>query len=1057
MDTRNEHAVEHDRATDRAMYSEQSVPSSEVRRRRSLYPMRNERSKRLSAARDDLDDALQAAIGGTSVASSRSEQDIYLASDDVGAGANGELTSANEDFTMITGASLASISFKANGTMLGDAAHDEEEGEEVKADHLTSSPPQEAMYPDISGQVDETKTPMLDNNPDAMNWEHTRNSEPKRLQYHDMEMNEDISISIEHGSEPQNAIVVDEVDATSRNSSPTSDTHSYQSPHEIQDSTTTPVVDNEATIGASNPDDGGKDEDENETSDAHMAKARAVEMEEAEDDIWAEEASRDIDDSAITTASTRSQVPQRSRNTNNQPTGTTTSVPLISSEQPDPSRRAKLPRTWRQISGAEFSYADSRAQSREPGDDTTEQFQTIPEQSEARPAQRTSGEEDESGRHSGVLTPSSTDDNDSRRKLHDVSAKEQGDRSDQPLGEAPAEEVDVEDQEMSYRDDEEEEDISGFTNPGAADTQLEAHHGFGRQDASVDEKEEEEQEEEIARPLSEPGSDVSAPGEDGEDTGFFWQSNLPQVYRSNKEKPKPQRKPVDLSAILRMDSSKVEEGESSQRSSPTLNPAPARTQPNKPMFSVRRKRHVVAPRANRADGLSDNVYGHILPSPVRRSLLRSSKVIDGNEPLQPPVVRKPTQTVPEATIEETQVTITDDSLASKASDQQQLLSEIRATTPVAKKPAHERLAVLRDLSQPSQVNGRAEEISYEETDTTFKNSWLEHSYEENLNIESPQKINVNFNDSTLSFRNEQQQQQLRANLLVPRGPIKSLFEKSTNAAFSKPSVSANEKQSLSQGPPAITLVGAPKPKPSPTLQENEGIFARLNTSFWSAVARPRGPPPTPAPHNRTTEQTIKLSLRAQLRSRYGILPNSHPWTMAHMRTLHRMLNSLESGRRDSIVPTHPPLPPHLTEIVGKGCLSATGRSFRFEQTHACVVQAFLQILVTPSLFQSMERGEVEWLGDAQAAHLRGEMGGRLGSDLCFKTLKPGRGLITWEWVVECLGCCVISNVETGMRRVGVNVRREKPVRDVELSIMGDGEGEGRVRDWFERDGGMVAI
>jgi hypothetical protein len=105
----------------------------------------------------------------------------------------------------------------------------------------------------------------------------------------------------------------------------------------------------------------------------------------------------------------------------------------------------------------------------------------------------------------------------------------------------------------------------------------------------------------------------------------------------------------------------------------------------------------------------------------------------------------------------------------------------------------------------------------------------------------------------------------------------------------------------------------------------------------------------------------------------------------------------------------------------------------------------------------MEKGEVEWLGDEQAAHLRGEMGGRPGNDLCFKTLKPKRGLIAWEWIVECLGCCVVSNVETGIgpRRVAVNVEREGTVRDVEMSVMGDGQGDGRVREWFERDGVRV--
>jgi hypothetical protein len=76
---------------------------------------------------------------------------------------------------------------------------------------------------------------------------------------------------------------------------------------------------------------------------------------------------------------------------------------------------------------------------------------------------------------------------------------------------------------------------------------------------------------------------------------------------------------------------------------------------------------------------------------------------------------------------------------------------------------------------------------------------------------------------------------------------------------------------------------------------------------------------------------------------------------------------------------------------------------------------------------------------------------------CFKTLKPKRGLIAWEWIVECLGCCVVSNVEMGMRRVAVKVRREEIVRDVEMSVMGDGQGDGRVREWFERDGVRTVV
>jgi hypothetical protein len=815
MDTGSVQTADHDHAMDRVMFSEQSVPSSEVRRRRSLYPMRNQRSQRLSAARDDLDDALQAAIGGTSVASADSERDDYISSDGVAAGAPGELTAANEDFTMVTGASLASISFKANATMLEDAAHEEHNDEDleddhVQGEHLTSSPPQKVMYPDITEQVDEAKTPMPERNHDTMNWKPTGH-EATRHQLYDVQENDEISISIEHGSDPHDPIVVDDMEPETRNSSPTAETHSRHSSHMSQDSARKSVIQEDATIGAPNPEDEDEMEQDDESQDEHASDGHeSMEVVEADDDIWAEEASRDIDDSAVSIATTRPHGSQRIRESKTQVANTsTTAPPTVVEEKPDPPRRAKLPRTWRQAGGADSTYADSSVISRPAKNEIQDQSQTAVDQTEAPPVQRTSGDEGESGRSSGVLTPPSTDDDDSRRKLHDAVAKDQDARSgrtvEKELVEEDAmdeDEVSDRDEEEGEKDEEEEEDISGFTNPGAADTQLEAHHRFGRQHGS-EEEDEEEQGEDIVSPISESGS---TPDESGEDTGFFWQNNLPSVYRNGKEKPKPQRKkPIDLSEILRMDSSKVEEVEPVQASKPALKSAPAGSQPGRPVFSVRRKPAVVATRTRPVQLEPENDNGSILPSPVRRSLLRSSKALDSNEPKQPPVIRKPAQTAPEPVAEESQVTVTDDSLASKAGDQQQLLGEMRAATPVAKKPAHERLAVLREASQSTQFGAMSNDISYEETDTTFKNSWPDHSYEENLNIASPQKINVKFNDSTLSFRDEQHQHHSRPNLLAPRGPIKPVFEKSTNAQFAQPSA---PKQNLSSGPPTITLVPA---------------------------------------------------------------------------------------------------------------------------------------------------------------------------------------------------------------------------------------------------------
>lgn len=1008
------HVVQGSRAASTAVLSEQSVPSSEVRRRRSLYPMRTQRYKRLSAAREELNDALQDAI------SEREPSSDALASD-----RGGELTTANEDFTMITGESLASI--KASMTMI--SSHDEGERSHVSVEHLTSSPPKVA-YPDIEEQASEAKTTWAGVDQDSMNWKHDEPaSSPQQMRDAEVEHKELESENqsydfVEDEDEPEPA-AQEEAAAFSDHERPASNHSSPTANHD------TSQMEQDATLGAPDP---------------------SVYQDEADDDdIWAEEASRSIDESALSNnplrASHTSTALGRSQDTTHN--STTISIPPIFSEQSTlRPPRAKLPRTWRRKSGGgDFSYADS------PAHHATTRSRDEPAQANVDDA--------ESGRSSGVLTPPSTDDDESRRK--DATLIEGATRDDEGMGESEVIVVgddDEEEQDEAERMDEdydeesdresEEGDISGFTNPNAADTQLEAHHRAGRGWQAAEEEEEEDDVEEDASSQSE-GSNVATPDESGEDTGFFWQSNLPQVYHKEQPQPQRRRKPVDLSALLRMDSSNVDAEKGLKDQERRESAGEAKAQQSKPDYQFSPLR--MQPVNGRVNSTSNgHAGGRLLSTPLRKSLLKSSKALDSGNEMQREVEQPTNLHKQESTMEESQPTVTDDSLASKASDQRQLLGEFRSTTPAAKKPATERLAVLRD---DSHERSRAEQYGIDASHDTTQadDSWPEQSYEEHLNVASPQKIAVNFNDSTLSY-------QQQPSLLAPRRPVQPLFDKNINVPVLKPdhhSYPDSSKQDFSPGPPSITHVGR---HPAAALQkENEGVFSRLSTSFWSAVAtttttRPQqaGPPSTPAPAARTTEQTVSLSIRAHLRQRYGVLPASHPWTMNHMRTLHRLLNSLESGRHDSIVPAHTPLPPHLAAVVGTTCRDATGRLWTCSSAHAHVVLAFMQLLVAPGLYASMERGEVEWLGDAQAAHLRGVMGGRDGSEVCFKTVKARSGGdgIEWEWVLECLGCCVYSNARVGVRKVEQRDDVFGSAREAEFSVMGDGEGEGRVREWFER-------
>lgn len=689
---------------------------------------------------------------------------------------------------------------------------------------------------------------------------------------------------------------------------------------------------------------------------------------EADDDIWAEEASRSLEDDPGD--------PQEDK------PATKDFVPPIFSDEAEPPRRGKLPKTWRRKSGHDFTYSDS------------------PAHQHTEPREEGGAETDaESRRSSGVLTPPSTDDE---------------------AGRKPEPQTQVEDAEG------EDEEISGLTEPNAADTQLEAHHR--RHD--------------VVSPLS----DSSTPSEDGDDTGFFWQNNLPSVYQ--RPRPRPQRqRAVDLSAILRLESSKMEDGTpaapkpvagatTSAAGSPlkaSMRPSIAASGGMK--FSPLRMRPVEGEAGSSpADQQQQGAKEKVVNSPLRRSLLRSSKMMDGSSEVQRQIVRPVDRHFQVAKVQEGDMM--DDSLASKASDQRQMLGDLKAAT-----PAPVRTAAVEDPY--SIVEG--EELSYEKSQSYDEQTTVQQSYEEHLNLDSPTKIAVKFNDSTLSHQ---------PSLLAPRRAYEPLFTKSANTQPTPPTkITANS-------PPSITLVGKKAP---PQGKENENIFSRLSTSFWSAVAKPL--PYSPAAPAQNIGIGFPASLRASLRSRYGVLPSTHPWTMLHMRTLHRLLNSVLSGRRDSIVPTRLPLPGHLAGLVNTQQETATGFPFTFTAAHAHVVYAFLQLLVDPELVAQMQRGEVAWLGDRTAEHFRGAMGGRIGREICFRTLppRPETEQLDASWVVGALGCCVLSNDEgarrreTGPGQMGTEEEAEEDdgfEREEKLSVSGDGRGGERIRRWMG-EGGVV--
>ncbi|EMD00743.1 hypothetical protein BAUCODRAFT_181418 [Baudoinia panamericana UAMH 10762] len=646
-------------------------------------------------------------------------------------------------------------------------------------------------------------------------------------------------------------------------------------------------------------------------------------------DIWQEEASRSFEDESETQVLPRSFRRNQQAQPNRVVSQNLNALFAGTSRPP----RSKIPRTWRRTSGNDFAYGDSPAHA----------------EGEIAPSKRDASTDGGGSRaSSGVMTPPSSED--------------EANKQQQP-----------------------EADDHSFSRPDAEATQLQAKGVMECAKKVVSPGARSE----IASPCSDSSSSVTSP--DGDDTGLFWQSNMPQVYRTDR--PRPQRqKALDLSELLsahkgrdRSTSEEARLAKTAQAASTSARRAQGRASEGKAHSPL----HMRPVEGKIKSSPSEAGKARMVSSPLRRSLLRSSKL--GGSPVGK--VGKPVQ--PQAAairnvgLRSANVQIAGDevdgedeidaSLNSKASEQRQLLAEIAAqgVQPHGSEDAYVETSHLAELYPVGGGGGEVEGASGGGSDGDEPS----RSYEEHLNLDSPQKIRVKFNDSAVN-----------SSVLRPTKQYQPLFTP----------VSAEQGKA---SPPTITLVGK-RPEPS-----TQGFISRLSTNFWSAVIRPSGPTDV-LPAN---DPIYSPSLRAHIRSRYGVLPSTHPWKMVHMRTLHRMHNSCTSNKSDSIIPKSGPLPAHLLRLVGYRIHSVGGSQYDFTTQHAHVVEALMQVLVPRELVEAMKRGEVEVLGDAIAREYRGLIMGRHGDDLVWS---PERGVltgdITAEFVVKALGDVVAFEVGKAM-------------------------------------------
>ena len=138
----------------------------------------------------------------------------------------------------------------------------------------------------------------------------------------------------------------------------------------------------------------------------------------------------------------------------------------------------------------------------------------------------------------------------------------------------------------------------------------------------------------------------------------------------------------------------------------------------------------------------------------------------------------------------------------------------------------------------------------------------------------------------------------------------------------------------------------------------------------------------------------------RLRRKYGLLPDSHPFIYAHIRTLHRMLNSTRSRPGSSIVPRSGPLGHGLSRLLGKSKTNELDQRFVWTQTHLHVVDSFMSLLLPQGERDRLQYDTGSW-GDAEALRHRGrDSKGRYGDEIVFNGVKGG--VIEAVWVADVL-------------------------------------------------------
>lgn len=444
-----------------------------------------------------------------------------------------------------------------------------------------------------------------------------------------------------------------------------------------------------------------------------------------------------------------------------------------------------------------------------------------------------------------------------------------------------------------------------------------------------------------------------------DDTGGFWQSNLPAVF--NRPSTRRARTTISPDTALNLD---LSVDESFSPGSPLRNTM-LDFSPEKTGRTYEKRERVIGAikRAPQSDS-------GLLPTPLRLSLLKSSKI--RGSPGNSISLKNQEQEMNES--------FSHGDSSSMASDARQLHNEFT-----------QQLNATRDNST---IDLTPEPSSDEMTVSV-------QSYVEELNRESPTKVRVNFNDSVAESARagHTHDSHGRSIMLSPKKQYPPLFN---HAPSLKPSKGDGQTDEATSARPRV---------------RKGGFVSRLTDSFWDAVvtapppadAKPTiliSPSPSPAPSATECKQPAPSAISTtpsvpdhvlRMRRKYGLLPHVHPFTYQHIRTLHRMLNSargMTSG--PCIIPASGPLPADLASLVGQTKTNDLDQSFTWTEKYAHVVDNFMSLLLPASERQRLvDHTTREW-GDEEALKYKGyDSKGRNGTDKVFPVEMKGEIMSLW--------------------------------------------------------------